>query len=179
MSKIQTLIDAIDAARNRYVNLTHQFTEPEAQWKSVPEVWSVVEITEHLFWAEQGGIIGMWKTLNAIRDGKIARLTESVHQNLSIETIIANTWQEKEVVPAVAAPRFGGPLAFWQTSLAGLQILLQQFGDTLLPQDLHVQAHPHPISGAMDFHQRLEFLRFHIDRHFQQAERILNQSKVV
>ena len=121
----------------------------------------------------------MWKTLDAIHTGKMPRQIEFNNQNLSIEIIIANTWKEKEEVPAIAAPRFGGPLAFWQTSLSGLQVLLQQFGDTMSDEDLAVQAHPHPISGALNFQQRLEFLRFHIDRHFVQAERSLTQSKTL
>ena len=36
---------------------------------------------------------------------------------------------------------------------------------------LRVIAHEHPISGELDFHQRLEFLRFHIERHHLQAKR--------
>ena len=35
---------------------------------------------------------------------------------------------------------------------------------------LRVIAHAHPISGELDFHQRLEFLRYHIDRHHLQAK---------
>jgi hypothetical protein len=52
----------------------------QAQWKPKHDVCSVIEITEYLFWAEQGGIAGMWKTIHAIRDGRIERKYESVHQ---------------------------------------------------------------------------------------------------
>ena len=116
----------------------------------------------------------MWKTLWAIRDGKMERQIESVHQNMSIEQIIDLTWKRKEIVPAVAAPRFGGPLKFWIESLNSLQTILESFGNDLQANELRVQAHPHPISGPMDFQQRLEFLRFHIDRHAGQVNSLLN-----
>ncbi|MBL7813757.1 MAG: DinB family protein [Saprospiraceae bacterium] len=171
-NKIQPLVDAVATSRAQFIELTRQLTEQQAQWKPSPEEWSVVDVTEHLFWAEQGAIVGMWKFLHAIRAGEKPRQLESEHQDLPVETIIEQTWQEKEQVPAIAAPRFGGPIAFWRVSLESLQPLLQKLADDMEEQDLRTQAHPHPISGAMDFQQRFEFLRFHIDRHIGQIERL-------
>ena len=54
-----------------------------------------------------------------------------------------------------------------------MQGVLDAFGAELKPDELRLQAFPHPISGALDFHQRLEFLRFHLQRHHQQVARIL------
>jgi DinB superfamily len=172
MSQIDKLLTDVSVARTFYLDLVRTFSDEQAQWKSAPDVWNVVEITEHLFWAEYGGILGMWKTLHAQREGKMARQTASIHQNMPIEEIIALTWQPKEQVPAVAAPRMGGPIAFWVKSLESLQPLLETFAQELTEEDLRILAHPHPISGAMDFQQRLEFLRFHLDRHKQQVEEI-------
>ncbi len=137
----------------------------------------MAEITEHLFWAEQGGILGMWKTLHAIRNGNKARTFESDHKDMSIEQIIELTWQVKEKVPEVAAPRMGGPIAFWSLSLRNLQEILDAFGHDLKEEELRLQAHPHPISGAMDFQQRLEFLRFHINRHREQVMELIRELK--
>ena len=128
---------------------------------------------QHLFWAEQGGIVGMWKTLHAIRKGTVERNYESVHKDMPIEQVIDLTWQPKEKVPAVAAPRMGGPLSFWKSSLNSLQEVLNAFGQDLEEGELRLQAHPHPISGALDFQQRLEFLRFHINRHKDQVAHLL------
>lgn len=133
----------------------------------------MIEITEHLFWAEQAGIYGMWKTLHAIRDGKMIRTYDSNHKNMTIEQIIDSTWRPKEKVSAVAAPRFGGPFSFWKSSLMSLQDVLEAFAQDLQEDELRLQAQPHPISGALDFHQRFEFLRFHIDRHSEQISQIL------
>jgi hypothetical protein len=173
MHTIQQLIEDVAKARTLYLDKIAHVTEVQARWKPDPDVWNITEITEHLFWAEQGGIVGMWKTLHAIREGNMVRTYESIHKNMPIEQIIEMTWQPKEKVPAVAAPRFGGPLSFWKTSLHGLQELLDEFGRDLKEDELRLQAHPHPISGALDFGQRIEFLRFHINRHDQQVSQLL------
>lgn len=175
MVTIEKLIQDVSAERKLYLDQLINISEMQAQWKPAAEVWNITEITEHLFWAEQGGILGMWKTLQGIRAGKIERTYESIHQNLPVSDIIALTWQPKEIVPAVAAPRLGGPLLFWTLSLHGLQELLHAFGQDLQENELRLQAHPHPISGAMDFQQRLEFLSFHIRRHKAQVAAILAQ----
>jgi hypothetical protein len=94
---------------------------------------------------------------------------------MPIEQIIELTWQTKEKVPAIAAPRLGGPLSFWCNSLNNLQVVLESFGRHIKNDELRVQAHPHPISGPMDFQQRFEFLKFHIDRHREQVLRLVNE----
>jgi hypothetical protein len=173
MNTIQKLIQDASTARTQYLDKIADVTEVQARWKPDPEVWNIIEITEHLFWAEQGGVVGMWKTLHAIRDGNIVRTYESIHKDMSIEQVIEMTWKPKEIVPAVAAPRLGGPLSFWKLSLNSLQEILGAFGQDLQEDELRLQAHPHPISGALDFQQRIEFLRFHINRHKEQVSQLL------
>jgi hypothetical protein len=173
MKTIQKLVQEVSTARSLYLDQIANISEFQAGWKPDPEAWNIIEITEHLFWAEQGGIFGMWKTLYAIRNGNIVRTLESTHKDMPIEQIIQLTWQPKEEVPAVAAPRLGGTLSFWKASLYSLQVVLDAFGEDLQEDELRVQAQAHPISGALDFHQRFEFLRFHIDRHREQVSQLL------
>jgi len=177
MSQVKKLIAEVADARNNYLKRLEPITEQKAQWKPAPGIWNLMEITEHLFWAEQGGILGMWKTLHAIRDGKMERKYDSNHKDMPIEKIIELTWQPKEQVPAVAAPRMGGTISFWRESLKSLQSILEAFGNDIKDDELRILAHPHPISGAMDFQQRLEFLRFHINRHDEQACRLVAEIK--
>jgi hypothetical protein len=169
MNRIQKLAKEVSIARQRYLEQIAMLTDFQSQWKSEEAVWNITEITEHLFWAEQGGIFGMWKTLYAIRNGDRIRTYESNHKDMSIEQIIDITWQPKEKVPEVASPRLGGPLSFWTASFNSLQGVLDSFGQDLQEDELRMLAQPHPISGALDFHQRFEFLRFHIDRHREQV----------
>ena len=172
MPSTKKLLDEVAAARRQYITTLSVFDDIQAQWKPSPESWNAVEITEHLFWAEQGGILGMWKVLPGIKAGTVSYEGNSPNDGLSIEEIIRLTWKEKEIVPAVAAPRMGGPLPFWASLLAGLQPILENFGDLLADEDLLRKAHPHSISGPMTFGQRLAFLRFHIDRHRLQVEKL-------
>jgi len=174
MSKVKELIQSIAESRNRYVNLVASVSESLAQTKPSPDVWNVVEITEHLYWAEHGGLMGMWKTLYAIRNGNVERTTESQHKGMTIGQVVDLTWQPTEQVPSVAAPRMGGTRVFWQESLNSLQSILESFGDDIKEDELLLHAHPHPISGPLSFHQRLEFLKFHIDRHYGQVQRLLS-----
>lgn len=173
MNKVNVLIAEVAIARDNYLSIIDKLTQSQASYQVSENEWSIINITEHLFWAEQGGIFGMWKTLHAIREGKMERTLDSVHKDLPIQQIIDLTWQPKEKVPAVAAPRLGGTLVFWRYSLQSLQAVLEAFGRDLQENELRIQAHPHPISGAMDFQQRLEFLTFHIDRHRNQVQNII------
>lgn len=174
MNKIEKLIAEVADARNNYLALVQNFSEGDTQWKPSAETWCLTELTEHLFWAEQGAILGMWKSINAIRNGTMKRKYDSVHKNMTVEQIIERTWKAKEIVPAVAAPRLGGPLLFWTNSLSGLQSILEAFGNYLKEDELRILAHPHPISGSLDFQQRLEFLRFHLNRHEKQAATLID-----
>lgn len=175
MNQVAILIEQVSRERKTYLEQLMHISEAQAHWKQKEDDWHIAEITEHLFWAEHGGIFGMWNTLKGIRDGKLTRTVESVHKNLPIEQIIQLTWRPKEIVPPVAAPRLGGPLSFWIASLASLQQILDAFGQDLQADELRIQAHPHPISGPMDFQQRLEFLGFHIARHRMQCANILDE----
>jgi hypothetical protein len=164
------LLNEVADARARYLNTIERLTEPQSRYKPSPEVWSPIEITEHLYWAEHGGIWGMWRALQAYRDGTPVWSGAHTNQGKSIEAIVAETWQEKEQVPATAAPRMGGTLAFWAAALASLQQPLEAFSRDVTADELDRVIHPHPISGPLDIPQRLDFLRFHIDRHRGQVE---------
>lgn len=172
MNQVQKLVKDVSIARSRYLEQLAGILEAQARWKPNSEVWNIIENTEHLYWAEQGGILGMWKTLHAIREGEMIRTYEFSHKDLSIEQVVEKTWQPLEQVPAVASPRLGGSLSFWKTSLLNMQNVLEAFAQDLQENELRLQAQHHPISGALDFHQRLEFLRFHIDRHRGQVSQL-------
>ena len=75
-------------------------------------------------------------------------------------------------MPEVAAPRLGGSLTFWIHSLRSRQYVLEALAAELAGAPLQEIIYPHPISGPLDAHQRLQFLRFHLNRHREQVERV-------
>jgi hypothetical protein len=172
MSDLNRLIQEVEDARERFIEPIETLSPNQAHFKPEPDVWSVVEITEHIVRAEYGGINGMWKAIEGIDTGRPVWEGEPPHRGKSIEQIISETWKEKEQVPPVAAPGWGGSLPFWIAALRANASLLTELGETLKRYPLEDVHYPHPISGPLDMRQRLEFLRFHLDRHRNQIDNL-------
>jgi hypothetical protein len=166
------LIRDVAEARARYIAVVVGLSSVQADFKPSPEVWSATQNTEHLVRAEDGGVNGMWRALEGVRAQAPVWSGEHIHRGLSIEAVVAKTWQPKETVPEVAAPVWGGSLKYWVAALETRQQVLEAFARELSGVDLESIIYPHPISGPLDIRQRLAFLRFHLDRHRQQVERL-------
>lgn len=172
MEQVTALIRDVALARERFLETLGIPAPEEASFKSDPESWCLVEITEHITLAEQVGINGIWKALIGYRRGAPVWTGEPVHAGKSIEAIIDCTWKDREQVPPVAAPRWGGPIQYWAAALRSCQPVLEELGAALQGVELTKVIYPHPISGPLDASQRLEFLRFHLDRHREQLARV-------
>ncbi|MEX2231615.1 MAG: DinB family protein [Cyclobacteriaceae bacterium] len=172
MDNLQTLIKKVGQARKEFIQAASGLTYEQSQFIPSPEVWSVVDNVEHMFWAELGGINGIWKTLEGIKNNKPLWTGQAIHHGRSIEQIIELTWKPKEQVPEIAKPRWGGPVEYWINALAGCQNLLESLGQQLKGYDLEQIIYPHIISGPLNVVQRTEFLRFHLNRHQHQIENI-------
>jgi hypothetical protein len=176
MKSLNTLVVEVDLARKSFIRSASNLTSSQASFKSFPEEWSIIDNVEHMVWAEMGGINGIWKTYQAIKAGKPIWTGDAIHHGLPIETIIEKTWKEKEIVPEVAKPRWGGPVQYWIIALQNCQPLLEELGKVLVHEDLEQIIYPHSISGPLNVIQRMEFLRFHLNRHQNQIERIKSDS---
>jgi hypothetical protein len=172
VSSVQELIRDVANARQRFLTAVGEPTSHEAMFKPAPETWSIVDVVEHITLAEHVGINGIWKALEGVRSGRPVWDGNPVHRGKPIEAVITSTWREREDVPAIAAPRWGGPLSYWIAALQGCQPVLVALGRALEGVDLSTVIYPHPISGPLDARQRLEFLRFHLERHSAQITRI-------
>ena len=172
MSNLHLLIHQVKQARQEFIAEATGLSSAQASFKSSEAIWSVVDNAEHMVWAEMGGINGIWKTLEAIKNNKPIWAGEAIHHGLSIEVIVEKTWQPKEIVPEIAKPRWGGPVEYWLASLQNCQILLEALGEALMGYDPEKIIYPHIISGPLNVVQRMEFLRFHLNRHQKQIERI-------
>ena len=171
-SEVQHLVDAVERSRTALLAMVSALVVIQ---KPSPDEWSVAEILEHLYLAELGGITKIWAALDGVRAGKVWD-GHLPNRGRTIEEVVAATWKPKEMAPAVAAPHFGGPLAAWVAALRSLQPLLRDLATALEGHDLDAIVYPHALSGPLDARQRLQFLRFHIDRHIGQIQRVQARS---
>lgn len=172
MNDLEKLILQVEIARQQFISAASGLSPEQAYFKPSKEEWSVVENTEHMVWAEYGGINGIWRAIEGLKINKPAWEGVSSNQGLSIEEIIEKTWQKKEKVPESARPKWGGPIDFWIASLQNCQRLLESLSKALVGLDIENIIYPHPISGPLNVPQRMEFLRFHLERHQRQIENI-------
>ena len=169
MATIQTHIQNVEAARKAFIQEVVNLSSAQVLFKPNPEVWSITEITEHIFLAEQIGINRMWQAILGAKNNQPVWRGEPVHSGRSIEEVIAKTWQTKEKVPEVAKPRWGGPVEFWIAALRTNESILAELVPALEGLNPAQIIYPHPISGPLDIWQRIDFLRFHLQRHRQQV----------
>lgn len=170
MTVLEQLIKEVASARDRFISSVSNLGNEQIFFKPDAEVWSILEIVEHIARAEQSGVSGIWKALDGVKSGSPVWSGDPVHRGLKIEEVIERTWQTKEKVPAIAAPQWGGSISYWLASLQAQQQVLYELGQALTGVPLEDVVFPHPISGPLDAGQRLEFLRFHLDRHRNQIE---------
>jgi hypothetical protein len=172
MSDLDRLVQEVRSARQRYLALVRPLTRAQSLFRPEPGAWSAAENTEHLVRAEHGGIYAMWRAIEGAEAGEPTWDGAVPHAGKSIERIVAETWKEKEDVPPPAAPVWEGAPRYWISALESNDALLDELAGALAAHDLESIHYPHPISGPLDMRQRLEFLRFHVDRHRGQVEAI-------
>lgn len=172
MSEVEHLISGIGNARQRFLTSVGSLSTRQGAFKPSEDSWSIAEITEHLVHAEHGGIRLIWTAAEGVRSGAPLWTGESPNRGLTIEEIVAKTWQPREMTPESAAPRMGGPVGYWLAALRSSPTLLAALAPQLADLDLSSVIYPHVISGPLDARQRLEFLRFHLDRHREQVEAV-------
>jgi hypothetical protein len=174
MDKIRQkkLLWQVAEARKNIIEVVSGLTPMQAHFKSSGETWSIAENIEHLVLAEKIGINGMWKAFEGIKLDKPVWIGEPIHHGLSIEEIVERTWPQKVEAPELVRPKWGGPIEFWIASLVNCQPVLEALLLALAGFDLDKIIYPHPISGPLNIWQRLEFLRFHLNRHQGQVENI-------
>jgi hypothetical protein len=162
----------VAAARERYLDPLRGWSEEQGLFKPAPDAWCAAEVTEHLVHAEHGGICGMWIGLHGLHANDPPWKEEHTHRGLTIEEVVERTWPQRVQVPEGAGPSQGGPLSFWTSALEACQLMLDRLAEALAGEDLEAVVYPHPISGPLDARQRFQFLRFHIDRHAGQVQRL-------
>ena len=170
MNEVASLISEVEASRRRVLAATSALSSDQGAFKPAPDQWSVTEVLEHLVLAETGGINFIWRAAEGFKVGAPLWTGASPNDGRTIEEVVERTWKPKEVAPESATPRMGGPVQYWVAALTACQPVLARLGSELAGLDLSAIVYPHVLSGPLDARQRLQFLRFHLDRHVRQIE---------
>lgn len=172
---LHELVGAVERARHALIDTVANLRHDQATFKPTPDEWSIVENIEHLYLAEISGLTKIWAAARQVRAG-VAWTDARPNHGKSIEEVVAATWKPKEVAPGIATPHIGGPLEAWISSLRSLRSVLADLATELDGLDLEAIVFPHYLSGPLDGRQRLEFLRFHMERHLEQIRRLQSHS---
>ena len=168
---VQTLVNSVERARDAVSDAVGNLRPDQATFKASPDEWSIVENIEHLYLAEISGLTKIWAAASQVRGG-VQWTGDRPNHGKSIEDVVATTWKAREVAPGIATPHIGGPLEAWVSSLRSLRFVLAELATVLGGLDLEAIVFPHYLSGPLDGRQRLEFLRFHMERHLEQIRRV-------
>jgi len=168
VSTLANLISDVEAARARVLAAIDGLTHAQASWKPAPNEWSVVENLEHLVLAEHSGVEKIYRALEAPG----AAIENNPNRGLPIEAIIDRTWKPREIAPPIATPQGGGTLAYWVACFRSCSHVLAALAVELDGKHLDSIVFPHFLCGPLDARQRLEFLRFHMDRHLAQIHAV-------
>ena len=168
------LIESVAISRSRTLQCAACLSDRQATFKLDTDSWSIAEIIEHLVLAEASGVTKIWAAAIGVKSGHPVWSGEHTNFGLTIDQVIDRTWKKREVAPPIAIPHIGGPLAYWTESFRVGQSILEALSTALAGMDLKTIIYPHFLSGPLDGEQRLDFLRFHMDRHCHQIERTRN-----
>lgn len=168
---LNELIDGVERARDRVITAVKDLRPDQATFKPAPETWSIAENVEHLYLAEISGLTKIWAAADQVRSG-IRWSDARPNDGQSIEAVVERTWNAHEIAPPIATPHIGGPLSAWVSCLKSLRPVLADLAKELEAIDLESIVYPHYLSGPLDGRQRLEFLRFHMERHLAQIQRV-------
>lgn len=167
------LLDELRVARHRVSRRIGDLTEAQAAFRPDDASWSVTQVVEHLVWTEHTGLHRMVRAIRAHRAGEPLWTGENPNRGETIEDIVAATWRERETALPEDEPTWGGPLAYWAVVFEAAQDVTERVAADVRTDELDEVVIPHELSGPLSLRQRLAFLRFHLERHEGQLERIV------
>ncbi len=171
-TEIDSLLHEISSSRSTVENLVKGLSTEQGRVRIEPNGWNIQEVIEHLVLAERGGYDLIHTAAERFKSGNPIWKGDSENVGLSIEEIIERTWKKKETAPASALPSGKWSLGVWISHFKNCDDLLSNLHMLLEDLPLDQVIYPHFLCGPLNAYQRLEFIRFHIDRHYSQIGEI-------
>ena len=135
------------------------------------DAWSVAEITEHLVRAEDYGIIGLWSAIPTA-DESPTPLPEELASR-TIDEVFLDLPDRVDAPPPVEPKSGGRPVAYWVARLRSHEALIEELAGAMQVAGLDRVIYPHHIAGPLNGAQRLQFFRWHLERHLAQIDRTI------
>jgi hypothetical protein len=170
-TELGQLLEQVREARAKVLDEVVGLSAEDGARKLDDSSWSIQEILEHLVLAERGGFDLICTAARRFRSGDPVWSGTSENAGLPIETVIARTWREREEAPDSATPAGSWDVGIWASHLRNCDDLLSDLPPILIDLPLSEVIYPHFLCGPLNATQRLEFLRFHLDRHLLQIQR--------
>ena len=134
--------------------------------------WSVAEIAEHLVRAEDYGIVGLWSALPDTDDAPTP-LSEELASR-TIDEVFFDLPDQVDAPPAVEPEAGGRPFAYWVARLRSHDAVIAELARAMERVGPDRVIYPHHIAGPLDGAQRLQFFRWHLERHVAQVDRTVD-----
>lgn len=174
MNEVDRLIADVETVRDRIVARATSLPGDVVHRRPEPDAWSVAEIIEHLVLAEESGVRGLWRVAERVAAdvaGAPGPLSDPLRSR-SIEQVFAHLEDRAVSAPDAVIPwAEGRPLPYWASRLRTQREQLKGLGEVLKEVGLERVVLPHFMAGPLDARQRLQFLRWHMERHERQIER--------
>lgn len=133
--------------------------------------WSALQVMEHIMTAEGGTLAymkkktsGGWQVLETTGEENI-RNSRAVNERL----ISPERYSAPATLPEPSGQHpYEGMKMFW----AGQRADAEKFISTLAPEFYDRLVFRQPVAGLLNLYQTLEFMRYHLEHHLPQLERI-------
>lgn len=169
---ILKLLDDIKISRINMLNEVSVVTIEQGRMKPNENSWNIQDVLEHLVLAERGGYNLICTAAERFKANNPVWVGVSENEGLTIEEIISRTWKDKEDAPESAIPKGNWSVSVWASHFRNCDDLLNDLPEILNELPLKKVIYPHFLCGPLNVIQRLEFIRFHIDRHIDQVKKL-------
>jgi DinB superfamily len=173
--EVLELLRRAEAARSEVFSRLDRLSDEEAHTRPSEGAWSVAEIVEHLTLSEGFGIAGLWR---AAAEAAFGGGSDPLPPELAARSVdeIFSGATRRIVSPEAVVPSSGGtPLGYWVARFRASGVLLAALGEELDRVGMESVIMPHFVAGDLDGRQRMQFFRWHVERHLSQIDRTIEE----
>ena len=166
---LQKRFDALETSRHSLCTILDSLNVEEIRFQPQDGKWSIVEVLQHVIWAEEGAYRYMMKKNQAesLPKAGIGASLRALTLKIALKLPIKYQAPEQAATPDPAAA-YAEIKSKWEDARKNLQAFL----DALPPERLDVVIFRHPFAGYFNIHHTLTFFEEHFQHHLLQIERI-------